>query len=153
MMGAAFRALVEPQWLLLLFAFIWLGVGALLSRMGGWSRLAGSFRAKYPASGERFRFVSGSVGAGRLPVNYNSCLFVVVSRRGVHLSILFPLRFRSPPLFIPWSEVESVTEKQFMRTFGVSIHLRGSWPTISVRGQAGHSIRAAYAAATAATAL
>ncbi|MGZ5131193.1 MAG: hypothetical protein ACXWCU_12225 [Caldimonas sp.] len=141
-------ASLGPQWFLLAFAALWLGVTALLSRAGGWSRLAASFRARHPASGDRFRFVSGSLGAGRFPVRYNNCLFVVVSRRGMHLSILFPFRFGSPPLFIPWSEVESVIEKPFFRTFGVAVRLRGSWPTIAIRGRAAQSIRAAWGGAS-----
>jgi hypothetical protein len=136
-------------WPALAFAGLWLGVSALLSRLAGWHRLAASFRARHPAIGERFRFVSGSMGEGRLPVSYRSCLEVVVSRRGLHLAVLLPFRFRSPPLFIPWVEVAAVSEKPFRRTFGVTIHLRGPGPVISIRGRAGHSIRAAYAASPA----
>lgn len=145
MSGTARLAFLEPQWLALLFAVLWLGVSALLSRVGGWSTLAGPYRAKYPPVGEQFRFVSASMGKERLPVNYKGCLFIVVTRHGFHVSVLFPFRFRSPPLFIPWSAVESITEKRFMRTFGVAVRLRDCWPVICVRGRAGHMIRQAHA--------
>lgn len=52
MSGTARLAFLEPQWLALLFAVLWLGVNALLSRVGGWSTLAGPYRAKYPPVGE-----------------------------------------------------------------------------------------------------
>lgn len=129
----------------LLFALLWFGIGALLARIGGWSTLAGLYRAKYPVVGERFRFVSASMGRERLPVNYKACLFMVVNRYGLHISILFPFRFRSPPLFIPWSAVESITEKRSMRTFGIAVRLRNCWPIICVPGRAGHMIREAQA--------
>jgi hypothetical protein len=144
------QALVQPQWLVVLFAALWLGVCALLARISGWASLGAAFPARYPALGERFRLVSGSMGSERFPVSYKSCLIIRVSRRGLHLSVFFPFRFRSPPLFIPWGEIASVTEKPFRRTFGVAIRLRRPWPVISVRGQAGHSIREAFALAASA---
>jgi len=138
-------AFLGPAWVVLLVvALLWLGVCALLARVGGWSTLAGPYRAKYPAVGERFRFVSASMGKAHLPVNYKGCLFMVVNRHGLHISLLFPFRFRSPPLFIPWSAVESVTEKPLLRTFGVAIKLRDCWPIIRVPGRAAHVIRQAH---------
>lgn len=146
MSGTTPLAFLEPRWLVLLFVPLWLGVCALLARIGGWSTLAVSYRARYPVVGERFRFVSASMGKARLPVNYKACLFLVVTRHGLHVSILFPFRFRSPPLFIPWSAVESITEKRFTRTFGVAVRVRDCWPIICVPGRAGHMIRAAHSA-------
>ena len=47
------------------------------------------------------------------PVNYSSCLFVVVNEFGFEMSV-FPLfRSLSPPLFIPWVAVESVREGRY----------------------------------------
>lgn len=143
-------AFPEPQWLVLCIALLWFGACALLARIAGWSTLAGSYRAKYSAIGERFSFVSASIGTARFPINYKGCLFMVVNRHGLHVSVLFPFRFRSPPLFIPWSAVESITEKQFMRTFGVTVRLRNCWPIISVPGRAGHMIREAHAVSSSA---
>ena len=138
-------ASLGPAWVVLLVvALLWLGVSAMLARIGGWSTLAGPFRARYPVVGERFRFVSASMGKARLPVNYKGCLFMVVNRHGLHISVLFPFRFRSPPLFIPWSAVESVSEKPFLRTFGVVVKLRDQWPIIRVPGRAAHVIRQAH---------
>lgn len=156
-MNSAAPAFFDPRWLvllfiMLLFAVVWFGVCAVLARVGGWSTLAGPYRAKHPAVGESFRFVSASMGKAQLPVSYKGCLFLVVTRHGFHVSILFPFRFRSPALFIPWSAVESITEKRFMRTFGVTVRLRDCWPIISVPGRAGHMIREAYAVSSSAKA-
>jgi hypothetical protein len=141
-------AYMEPQWFFPLFAVMWFGISALLSRIGGWSSLAAHFRAAQPATGEHFRFVSGSMGEKFFPVSYGGCLFVAINDNGLHLSILFLFRFQSPPLFIPWSQVESVEQKRLLFLSYTVIRVRDQWPTISIRGRAGHCIKDAYAAAS-----
>lgn len=153
MPDAPFSLLDQTQWFLPLFAAMWFGIGGLLAHLGGWARLATCFRAVAPASGERFRFVSGSMGLRFIPVSYGSCLFVSVNESGLHLS-LFPLfRFQSPPLFIPWSRVQSVEEKTFLFTPYVVVRVRDHWPTIAVWGNAGRCIAKAFKNASSSTAL
>jgi hypothetical protein len=145
MNDASVRTFMEPQWLFPLFIGLWFALTGLLAHVGGWASLARRYRATRPPDGERFRFASGSMGSRILPVRYGGCLFVTVSDEGLHLSILFPFRFQSPPLFIPWSEMESVTEKRYIVSTYTAIRLRGQWPAISLRGRAGHYVRDAYA--------
>jgi hypothetical protein len=144
---------MEPQWFFPLFGVMWLTISALLSHTGGWASLAKQFRVNEPGTGERFRFVSGSMGRGVFPVSYGGCLFVVVNDVGFRLSILFLFRFQTPPLFIPWSMIESVEEKQRLFVDYTRIRVRDQWPTISIRGRAGQSISFAYAAASSPRAL
>jgi hypothetical protein len=134
-----------------MFALMWVSISALLSVLGGWTSLAGEFRAPHSIGGQRFRFVSGSMGARVFPVNYGGCLFVTVNETGFGLSILFPFRLLSPPLFIPWSQVASVETKRFFLVNRASVRLHGRWPTISVRGAAGKCIVDAYARASGST--
>ncbi len=136
---------MQPQWFFPMFALMWLGISALLSVLGGWNRLAGSFRATQRADGRRFRFVSGSMGARLFPVSYGGCLFVTVNETGFGLSILFPFRFLSPPLFIPWSQVASAETRRFFLLNRAIVRLHGRWPAISIRGAAGRCIVDAYA--------
>jgi hypothetical protein len=140
-----------PLWIFALFPVffvgLWVVIGTLLSRLSGWSTLAGHFRADNPPSGTRFRFVSGSMGKGIVPVQYRSCLFVTVNDRGLHLSLLPPFRFMSPALFIPWTKVESVEERQFLMVHWTVLRLRNLWPVISLRGRAGEAVREAHARA------
>ena len=103
--------------------------------------MATAFRADSPVSGERFGFVSGVIGGSWFQVRYGFCLFVTVNETGFGLSVFFPLRLFSPPLFIPWREVESV-EKGLLYT---DIRLRNCWPTISVSGAAGERIAQVFA--------
>jgi hypothetical protein len=36
---------------------------------------------------------------------YSGCTFFTSNKKGLGLSLLFPLRFGHPPLFIPWSDI------------------------------------------------
>ncbi len=135
----------DPQWLLPLIVLLWFGVTGLISLLSGWSSLAFQFRAAGPAQGEKFRFVKASVGRRFLPVNYSNCLFVTINETGFHLAILFLFRFLSPPLFIPWLQVESIAEKRLLYMRYVAVKIRGQWPTISIYGKAGKRILEVYA--------
>jgi len=135
---------MAPQWFLLTFGAMWLGICSILAILGGWRSLAMDFCAAEPATGEVFRFVSGSMGLGVFPVSYGRCLFVTVAQTGVQISILFLFRVLSPPLFIPWTEVESVEEKRFLLFRSTLIRVRGHWPRITLRGQSARRVAEVY---------
>jgi hypothetical protein len=134
----------HPPLFALAFVVLWLVVTAMVAYTSGWPGLAERFRATQPASGERFRFVSGSMG----PASFGSCLFVTVGETGLHLSILFAFRFCCPPLFIPWSAVESVEEKRSLFLRSVIVRVRDHWATLALWGRPGQAIRDAYARAS-----
>jgi len=140
--------LLEPQWFFPFFALFWAGITGLLAILGGWASLATYFRAEGRVEGERFRFVSGSMGIRFLPVSYGNCLFVTVNEAGFRLSIFFPFRILSPPLFIPWKSVASVESKRLLFFRYTVVHLRDQWPRISIRGNAGRQIEQGYAHAS-----
>lgn len=131
---------MQPQYFVPLFVVLWLGMTALLSHWGGWAHLARKYSSNEAVSGERFRFVSGSMGNRFFPVNYGNCLFVVLNARGLRLSILFPFRFQCPPLYVPWRDVESVSERRFLFFRFVVITIREQWPRISLWGPAGEAV-------------
>jgi hypothetical protein len=133
-------------WFLLLFIVAWLGTCALLSLMGGWHRLAKKFRATSEIDGEKYRFVSMSLGTGLFPVRYRNSLFVTVGRSGVALSVLFPFRVLHPPLFIPWSDVETVRPESSWLTNPVALYVRGFDKRLLFRGHAGKKILEAFTA-------
>lgn len=136
----------DPRWFVSAFVVGWFAVSALLSRISGWSRLAQQFRSDAPTSGERFRFVSGSMGARLFPTVYHNCLSIAVSAAGFRLSLHFPLQFMSPPLFIPWTEVESIeVSRPFVRC-RTAIRLRNHWPVISLYGCAGECVSESFRA-------
>jgi hypothetical protein len=127
---------------------MWFAIGGFLALLSGWWSLASRFSAAGAILGERFRFVSGSMGLRFFPVNYGNCLFITVNDEGFRLTILFVFRFLSPPLFIPWTGVESVVEKRFLFMRYAAIRIRENWPRLSFYGKAGKSILEAYARAS-----
>jgi hypothetical protein len=145
-MSAPSNALLEPLWFLLFFAAMWFGIGALLSYLAGWPGLAARFRSTEAIEGERFRFTSGSVGASsRFPVGYRNCLFFTVGETGFLIRVFFLFRFLTPPLFIPWAQVESITEERLWFVRYMVIRIRGCSTKIMVPGRAGQSIGQGYA--------
>lgn len=143
---------IEPMWLVPILVAAWFVLCGLIAHLSGWASLARRFAADdlrqmvvaNPVGGERFRFASGSLGRRYLPVNYNGCLFVTVSSEGLHLSILFLLRYLSPPLFIPWSSVGSVKSRSFLSFNHYTFTIRDHWSRIGLMGKAGESAKAAY---------
>lgn len=125
---------------------VWLGMSALIARMAGWARLAQKFRTQDDQEGQRFSFTSGSMGIRIWPVNYGNCMFVTVNSRGIRLALLFPFRFQHPPLFLPWSAVESVTERHYFKIFRrAEIVMKDQWPQIRLRGGTAEAVLKAHA--------
>jgi hypothetical protein len=134
----------EPRWFLPLFVVMWFGMTGLFSYIGGWASLASKFASALPSRGERFRFASGSIGRRFRTVSYGNCLFVNVSPEGLGLSMFFPFRFMSPPLFIPWSDIDSVVEERILFVRIVRLEVRGQWARISLRGKPGKRAKEVY---------
>jgi hypothetical protein len=146
-MTTTIPAFLQPPWLYLYFAALWLGITGLLAHWSGWATLAERFRSDAPVEGDRFRFASGSMGRRWIPVSYGNCLFVTVTPSGLRLSLFLPFRFLSPPLWVAWADLEAVIQKRFLLVSVTTLVLKETWPRITLRGAAG---RALYAACTAA---
>jgi hypothetical protein len=127
-------------WFPLLFIGVWLLVCALISLTGGWHRLAARFPASSGIDGEAFRFASMSLGSGLFPVRYRNTLFVMVGRSGLGLSVFFPFRVLHPPLFIPWSAVETVRREPSWLMNPVAVYIRGFDKRLLFHGRAGKRI-------------
>lgn len=113
------------KWLFLFSAVFWLGLVALKSLGGGWHRLATRFRTSDRPRGATYRFASVYIRAGALPVSYANCVMVTVNPSGVRLAVFFPFRFMHPPLFIPWSAVETVMPEDLASLRYVAVRIRG----------------------------
>lgn len=142
---------MQQLWFFPMFVLIWVGVCAVLSMLGGWTSLAGEFRARQRTDGQRFRFVFGSMGSRKFRVSYGGCLFVTVNETGFGLSVLLPFRPLCPPLFIPWTEVVSAETRRLFFVNRAIVRLHRHWPAISIRGAAGKSIVDAFARASKST--
>jgi hypothetical protein len=135
--------LLQPQWFIPFF--LWLAICAVSTLAGGWFSLSREFRSDEMIEGERFRFASGSLGAWPFPVTaYGGCLFMTVNDSGFRLSILFLFRFLSPPLFIPWSAVNTVQTGRSLFVRYTLVRLRRGWPTVALCGKAGQCLAEMY---------
>lgn len=129
------------RWFVPFFAVLWLVVTALLAFASGWVSLARRFRARENIVGQRFRFRSGRLGRKISSVRYGSCLFITVNEAGFRLSVFFMFRFLSPPIFIPWEQVESVEERRLLLVDCYVIHIRDHWSQILLWGDAGRALK------------
>ena len=93
-----------PILVLLLVAALWVALGFGLARFGGWSTLATYYRGALPDHGLHWHFISARLG----PVGYRQCLMLGADSRGLRLSMLLPLPFSHPALFIPWAEIDKL---------------------------------------------
>lgn len=92
----------------------WLGMLSAIARLGGWSSLAKQFAVPALPAGQRFRFQSASFHQSWTPVNYGSCLTLVICEQGLGISIGWLFRFCHPPLLIPWSEFRGLEQRRFL---------------------------------------
>mgnify|MGYP003669581018 CR=1 FL=1 len=96
---------------LVTFPMLWCFVGWLLSKIGGWSRLAKHYPAgDRPVVGQYHRGLRGMV---RL-TSYKGVLTVHLSDEGLFSIRDATVQVRSPALFIPWSEVASRTPRSIL---------------------------------------
>lgn len=108
-------------------------VSFLMNWASGWRLLAQRFRATEPFCGETWNWQSARF---RRWCNYNNCLTFGANQQTLYLSIT-PL-FRlfcpfSPPLSIPWSEIEVQTGKLFFGWYDTATFRLGSGERVSVR--------------------
>ena len=97
-----------PLEFVIFFVLGWCTVCFVLATIGGWRRLAETYRFEGTFEGSRWRFTSARMRWG---VNYNGCLTIGANERGLYVAVLFLFRLAHPPLFIPWSDVR-VTEQR-----------------------------------------
>ena len=138
----------SSPWFIVFFAFMWLAITGLLAVLSGWSSLATQWRAQAKPEGKRFRFASGAIGIKLLPVSYGNCLTVTVSENGLGMAIMFPFRFLSPPIFIPWGQVTNVSEGRFLFFRHVVIQPVNHWARIKLYGKVGNQVLLASARRT-----
>ena len=87
---------------------VWIGIGLLISRVGGWAALATVYGHSGEFRGDCLRFQSARMRWG---TNYGNCLTVGANPLGLYLSVLLIFRIGHPPLFIPWMDI-SISEQK-----------------------------------------
>ena len=151
--STVFSVLAQPQWSIPLFIALWLVAVAVMARVAGWPSLSQQFAASEIPAGQSLRFVSGALGSIHWPIRYRNCLRVVVGDTGLYVSLMFPFKFMSPALLLPWHSIESIQEKQSFSTRTVTFRIRGQWAVLSLPGPAGQLAKAAFESASGQNAL
>lgn len=137
---------ILPLFFPVLFVVFWLLLVTTISRIGGWHALAHTFRAPTLGRGKSYRFVSGCM-SGSLPARYGGCLALRVQEDGFYLIMWVALfRFQHPPLFIPWSAVESVSEEYRFFIYNIDIKFKDHSNIIWIKGRPGKALYHSYIA-------
>lgn len=93
------------------FPLIWCGVVLLISRLGGWNRLAKRFAAgERRPGGVRHAGIFGRIGM----MSYKFTLIVHFVPEGFFLETSPFFRIGHPRLFIPWSEVRRCERRKLV---------------------------------------
>lgn len=141
--------MLEPAWFLPIFTMLWFGITGLLAFASGWASLGKRYAASGSIAGTTSWFSSGAMGRRYFPVSYGNCLIVTTNPAGLHLSLWLPFRFLSPPLFIPWTEIQSV-EKGWHWLFPCHVvTIREHWARITLYAWTGRRVHEAYESARA----
>jgi hypothetical protein len=96
------------------FVALWLFVCFMLSRVGGWEKLARAYRYDGRFSGECWRFRSCKMNGY---TNYNNCLTFGTNPAGLYMKMLPMFCFHHPPLLIHWSDIHVEKEKGMIFTY------------------------------------
>lgn len=130
------------------FLCFWPLTIAMVSLVGGWHQLA----KKYPAeettfriagenNGKRFRWASLVMGPSYFPTNYGHCVNLVVNDLGTRMAVTPLIRTLHPPLFIPWSAVESCTMGRELRFFTcITVNVSGVKNALKFYGKCAEEI-------------
>jgi hypothetical protein len=89
-------------WFLLpFFVGVWLTLCFTLSWLGGWRALGELYPAGDEPEGQRFGMQNIRCGW----IEYNACVTIVVTPRGLYLAVWPLFRSSHPPLLLPWSSL------------------------------------------------
>ena len=126
---------------LISFPLFWIFVVTLISRMG-WHALAERFPAgDRVTEGESFSMQSLLIGRA---TRYKNCVGVTAAYDGMGLSVMFLFRPAHPPLFIPWSEIEAVEDKQTFLFNCLALKIRNFDKELMLWGSSRDAVRKAY---------
>ena len=128
-----------PIFMVFGFVLWWSFICILLSYVSGWRTLRRvyPFDEPFPIPYEPFSESaawgqSGSVGW----VAYRGCLNVAWTKAGLVLSTVIIFRLGHKAILIPWSDIESITVRNWLITKSALIKLtKATAPTITIRGR------------------
>jgi hypothetical protein len=105
----------------ILFVANWMFISLLLSKVGGWRRLAGRYRSenRVPANGRRVGSIHAMVGV----VSYRNSINLTVASDGLYLELSKIFAFGHPTLFVPWSDIRYGGKAMLPRLVGHELQI------------------------------
>ncbi|HEU4560157.1 MAG TPA: hypothetical protein VFS20_20065 [Longimicrobium sp.] len=94
-------------------AIFWLAIALLLSALSGWRSLARHYRGRLPEEEGRISMASGSMRM----IALNHVVTFATGAHGIGMSMFGPFALVSPPLAIPWDQVEECRRYQALGMF------------------------------------
>ncbi len=126
------------------FVGMWCAIMLLLSRLGGWHRLAQQFPAPAERRGTRFGMQSAKVGW----VSYGNCVTIHAAPDGIFLEVWPLFRLGHAPLLLPWHAMHNIRVNQILWLSLVSVDIgEPRITTIQLSKKVFDAARAAYEAA------
>ena len=124
---------------MVVFPLFWCLVIWIISFVGGWRTLAGSFAASSEPVGDRYSWRALRIAPA---ANYNGCINVVLSSGGIYMVPSMLFRFAHEPLLLPWDCLVQVSERRFLgRRLWVSLLAKGKKLTLMLPPSAEEAIR------------
>ncbi|WP_428650228.1 hypothetical protein [Roseibium sp.] len=112
--------LIVPGFLVA-FGLFWSVVIFLVSRLGGWARLARQYPAAGPATGDTRHWRSATFG---LLCNYRTCLNLTLSQTGLHMVPVLVFRIGHDPILIPWNAIADARRRNLLLATGLQIDVK-----------------------------
>src|SRR5262249_17392714 len=97
--------------------------------MGGWHRLARSYRWTHAVDGTSWWFQSADLGTS---AEYGNCLIVTANEDGLRIAMPRFLRLWHPALFLPWGDMTAILERNELGLQGVKLTFARE-PSVSLR--------------------
>lgn len=93
------------------FVGLWCLICLLISRIGGWSRLAEKFATTEVPPGTVLE--GQSVKLSGL-TNYNRCLTIIIAKEGLYMKVWPIFGIGHKPILIPWNEIRNGKPGRFL---------------------------------------
>ena len=129
-----------PYVFFMFFVCMWILINHILLKMG-WADLVEKFKMREKFSGKRIGLISVSINF----VNYQNCVILKYDEKGMYLNLLIFFRLFYPPVYIPWTEIKDVRDKEIFLIKTTELIIGDPFvTTIKLRTRTWDKVRADY---------
>jgi hypothetical protein len=118
-------------WMPFVLLAAFLAIGALLSEVSRWPRLAARFPGGARPSGPVLCGQVTNVGG----IGDRRITYLIPTSQGLYMYVTWAFRFRRSPIMLPWSEVEVLSSRRFLLWQRHDLSLGKGVTTITVKDE------------------